>query len=156
MCCKSFWQKIVPFGLALTFGVVAAGFFINTEYQTAKQNFSSAKLTTTFSGQGTGNGSGTGAGISASSKIDSFQIISKPRADYTDAARQDQVQGVVNLRVSFLANGEIGGVTVVTGLPNGLTESAVEAAKNIKFRPAMRDGKPVSVVKLIQYAFTIY
>nr|MBJ6969875.1 energy transducer TonB [Vibrio cholerae] len=44
----------------------------------------------------------------------------------------------------------------LTTLPDGLTEEAVRAVQKIKFLPAMVDGQPVSVVKLLEYHFEIY
>lgn len=84
------------------------------------------------------------------------KIISKPRAIYTDIARQNKVQGKVILNVTFNKDGSIGDVKVVRGLPDGLSENAVEAAKKIRFEPQTRNGKPVTVAKNIEYNFTIY
>jgi len=86
----------------------------------------------------------------------SLMIVAKPRANYTDAARQSQTQGTVALRVIFLANGGIGSISPSNELPNGLTEQAIAAAKKIVFIPAKRNGKTFSVTKLVQYSFTIY
>ncbi|MBS1797400.1 MAG: TonB family protein [Acidobacteria bacterium] len=85
-----------------------------------------------------------------------LKILSKPRAGYTDQARLSMTQGKVVLRVTFLASGEIGGITTVSGLPNGLTEQAVAAARAIKFEPAKVGGKPVTVTKTIEYSFVIF
>jgi TonB family protein len=85
-----------------------------------------------------------------------LNIISRPRAVYTDEARAAQVNGTVTLRITFLADGTIGKVSPVSGLPNGLTNQAVEAAKRIRFQPAMKKGKPITVRKLVQYNFTLY
>jgi TonB family protein len=85
-----------------------------------------------------------------------LKIISKPRPGYTDAARLHAVQGEVKLRVTFLSNGTVGNVTVVQGLPDGLTELALLAAKRIVFEPAMVNGKPQSVTRQLEYSFYIY
>jgi TonB family protein len=85
-----------------------------------------------------------------------MKIVSKPRANYTDTARQNQVQGTVTLRVTFLANGQIGSISPVSGLPYGLTEQAIAAAKSIRFEPAKKDGVPIPKVKQIDYSFTLY
>ena len=84
------------------------------------------------------------------------KILSQPRASYTDAARQAGVQGKVVLRVTFQADGSIGAVSAVSGLPNGLTERAIAAARSIRFEPAKRNGVPYSVTRTIEYSFTIY
>ncbi len=85
-----------------------------------------------------------------------LKITSQPKPPYTDAARQAAIQGVVRLRVTFSSNGSIGGISPVSGLPNGLTEQAIAAARNIRFTPAMSDGVPQTVTKVIEYRFTIY
>lgn len=85
-----------------------------------------------------------------------MKIISKPRAPYTDRARQEGITGMVTLLLLFAANGEIPVIIVLEGLGGGLSEEAVKAARQIKFQPRIRDGKPVASVFSIQYGFTIY
>jgi len=89
-------------------------------------------------------------------EVQSLRIVVKPRPPYTDTARQAQVQGKTSMRVTFLANGGIGSVTPISLLPNGLTEQAVAAAHKIVFIPAKRNGKTFSVVKIVEYNFTLY
>lgn len=97
-----------------------------------------------------------------------LRIVSKPIARYTDAARKVQVQGTVKLRITFLANGGIGEIAIANTLPfgftmqdyvasiHGLTEQAVAAAKKIAFIPPKKDGKAFTVVKTVEYRFSIY
>lgn len=87
---------------------------------------------------------------------ESLVIAAKPRPGYTDEARRNNVQGVVVLRVTFNADGGIGSISPVTGLPSGLTEQAIAATKKMVFLPAKRKGISVSVTKQIQYGFSIY
>jgi protein TonB len=113
------------------------------------------------SGGGIGDGNGPGGGlpppparpVGVTQKV---RIISKPKAPYTDAARQNNVQGSVTLKIVFLASGQVGSVTAVTRLPYGLTENAIAAAKQIKFEPAKRDGVPYTTSMTFQYGFNIY
>lgn len=113
------------------------------------------------SGGGIGPGSGTGGREDddiprARGESSGIKIISKPRPGYTDAARQANVQGTVMLRVTFLASGQVGSVSVMKGLPNGLTEMAIAAAKRISFTPAKVNGVPQAVTRPIEYTFSIY
>lgn len=85
-----------------------------------------------------------------------IKIISKPRASYTNDAREKLVQGKVVLKVTFLANGEIGPITVISGLAGGLTEQAIAAARAIRFEPAKIGSKPVSMTKTVEYTFSIF
>lgn len=83
-------------------------------------------------------------------------VVLKERARYTEEARQSNIQGTVVLRVTFLANGAIGDVVPIRGLPSGLTEQAVRAARRIAFIPQMRDGNRITVTKMVEYSFSIY
>lgn len=109
------------------------------------------------SGEGVGNRSGSNPENQASPagqpELTPLMILDKPAAEMTEQARQNNVSGVVRLRVTFLASGQIGSVSVVRGLPHGLTESAVKAAKEIKFQPARRDSILIPQTKIIEYTF---
>lgn len=85
------------------------------------------------------------------------KILYKPEAAYPEPQNGTIcVTGTVTLRVTFLDSGKIGKINVVSGLPYGFSENAVEAAKKIKFKPAKKNGKTVSVSKTVTYSFTIY
>ena len=111
-------------------------------------------------GPGFSNGPGTaGTGTGASNNappagtLVDVKILSKPRAHQTKEACAAGIFGTVILRVTLLPTGEIGPISVVQGLANGLNEQAVAAAKLIKFEPATRDGKPVKSTKAVEYHF---
>lgn len=84
------------------------------------------------------------------------KILSKPRPSYTDSARMANAQGTIRVLVAFDGNGKIGHILITKRLGFGLDEQALRAARNIKFLPASQDGKPVSVVKTVEYTFSIY
>jgi TonB family protein len=83
-------------------------------------------------------------------------LLKKPEPGFTDWARANNTSGVVKLRLILSADGRVKHILVVKGLPDGLTERAVAAARGIKFIPAVKDGKPVSVVVTVEYNFNIY
>ena len=83
-------------------------------------------------------------------------VLRKPHPAYTDSARMKNVQGSLKLRVTFLANGQVGPIALVKALDKGLEDNAVEAAEKIKFLPAEINGKPVDVVRYLEYQFSIY
>ncbi|HEX8735407.1 MAG TPA: energy transducer TonB [Pyrinomonadaceae bacterium] len=85
-----------------------------------------------------------------------FFTLRNPRASYTDRGRENGVNGSVRLKVLFRADGQIGEITVLQKLPDGLTEQALNAARKIKFVPAEIDGKPVDITKAVEYTFTLY
>jgi TonB family protein len=83
-------------------------------------------------------------------------IVWKPEPSYTEQARRDQLTGTVFLQAIFAADGQVAGVKVIAGLPDGLTEKAVEAARNIRFFPAEKDGRLVSLELKLEYNFNLY
>jgi TonB family protein len=92
----------------------------------------------------------------AETNVTPLRILTKSRPNYTDKARQNGISGTVTLYVLFGANGKILNALPVKTLGYGLDEEAVKAARRITFEPKTENGKPVSVVKLVQYSFTIY
>ncbi len=84
------------------------------------------------------------------------RVLRKPEPSYTGEARNNQVTGTVVLRCIFAADGRVRNIYVIRGLPDGLTERAIEAARKIKFIPAMKDGKPVSMWMQLEYNFNLY
>jgi periplasmic protein TonB len=71
-------------------------------------------------------------------------LLNAPRPFYTEEARKNKVQGVVRVRVFVDASGDVRQVVVTRGLPDGLSEQAVRAAYQMRFRPAVKDGRQVS------------
>ncbi|MEK7829797.1 MAG: energy transducer TonB [Acidobacteriota bacterium] len=83
-------------------------------------------------------------------------ITFRPRAKYTELARLNKIQGSVVLSVIYGADGLLRDIRVQHGLPDGLTEEAIAAARQISFNPATREGRPVSVRGNIEYNFALY
>lgn len=84
------------------------------------------------------------------------RLAMKPEPVYTEAARQNEITGTVVLKVIFSSNGMVENLVVVSGLPFGLTEKAIAAAKAIKFIPAVKDGKFVSMWMQLEYNFNLF
>ena len=85
-----------------------------------------------------------------------LKILSRPSPRYTDEARANNITEKVSLKVTFLASGQIGSVTAFRALPYGLTDQAIAAARQIKFEPQREKGRAVSVIKTVEYNFTLY
>jgi TonB family protein len=83
------------------------------------------------------------------------KLISKVDPQYTDAAKDARIQGVVELSVVVRADGRTDRVRVRKGLDPGLDENAVKAAEQYKFEPATKDGEPVAVQALITVHFRL-
>ena len=96
------------------------------------------------------------SGISGKQVTRKPVVVSKPEPVYTDDARSAGLTGTVTLRVWFNRSGEVTNVRVVSGLPKGLTEQAIEAARHLTFIPGTKDGQFVSYSMDLQYNFNLY
>jgi hypothetical protein len=83
-----------------------------------------------------------------------LKILEKPKPELPRNHGTLDLQGTVVLSVQFLDFGEIGEINRIKELPGGLTERAVVAARKIKFEPEKKDGKPVTVVRQIEYVYS--
>jgi TonB family protein len=98
----------------------------------------------------------TGERVVSTKEADARAVITaKPKPSYTKEARRNGVQGFVTLKVLLSGDGKISRVRVVKGLPAGLTENAIRAACKIDFKPAMKDGQPVSQWVIAEYVFRL-
>lgn len=83
-------------------------------------------------------------------------VLRKPKPSYTDDARQKGIQGTIFVNIQFLANGDIGTITVDDRADRGLAKNVIEVARKIKFIPANAADKNVDVERTIYYSFSIY
>lgn len=83
------------------------------------------------------------------------EILSKPKPNYTQEARNLKLEGQVSIDVMFLSNGSIRILRVVHGLGHGLDEAAQQAALQVRFRPATRGGVPVDTNATIHITFQL-
>jgi TonB family protein len=84
------------------------------------------------------------------------KILYREKASYTQAARNEGIVGIVKLSVVFGEDGAIRDVKIIQGLPFGLSEQAITAAKKVKFEPAGKNGRPVSVRGSMEFTFNLY
>jgi TonB family protein len=110
-----------------------------------------------------GGGAGGGGGGTDYNKVFSgkdvntkARVLSKPEPQYTEDARKNQITGTVILRAVFTSSGQVTNISARSGLPFGLTERAIAAARQIKFVPATKDGHAVSMYIQLEYNFNLY
>jgi TonB family protein len=82
-------------------------------------------------------------------------VVSKPDPTYTIDARRNALAGKVVIRAVLAANGDVVDIRVLQGLPLGLSDSAMDAAKQIRFIPALKDGQYVSMTIELEYEFNL-
>lgn len=85
-----------------------------------------------------------------------IKITRKPEPSYTEKAKAASVNGSVTLRLLFTSDGKVKHVLALNDLGYGLTEKAVQAARQIRFEPAIKNGRTVSTFAQVNYAFSIY
>jgi TonB family protein len=143
----------------------ALGFAIPTSYLTTLLRY--RNLETTGSGLGPGTGQGTNAGSDPqpgrhqpapanAAPVDTRPVVQnsvQPR--YTEEARQNQTQGIVELRILIDEEGKVKQARVTRGLPDGLIEQAMAAAYQLRFKPATRNGQAVSFWQAIDVEFNL-
>ena len=110
---------------------------------------------------GVGGSDGNGAGVEqrpfrANEVEQRARLLAKPEPQYTEEARRNQITGTVMLRVVFSALGQVEQIRAVQSLPFGLTERAIAAARQIRFMPATKGGRSVSVYMQLEYNFNLY
>jgi TonB family protein len=84
-------------------------------------------------------------------------VTEEHKPSYTREAMQEKIEGSVWMLVVVGTKGDVTDVTVTTSLDTkyGLDEEAIKAVKRWKFKPGMKDGKPVPVRVTIQMTFTL-
>jgi len=116
-------------------------------------------------GLGSGNGNGYGPGSGGNTGGGLYRIgggvsapvpIFTPEAEFSDEARRAKYQGVCLISLIVNANGDPVNPRVVRPLGMGLDEKALEAVRKYKFKPAMKEGKPVPVMMSIEVNFRLY
>ena len=75
------------------------------------------------------------------------QVVKQVKAEYTNEAQQNRIEGKVVLSVVVRSDGAVGDVKVTESLDSiyGLDKNAVAAMKEWEFKPGMKEGKAVQV-----------
>jgi len=84
-------------------------------------------------------------------------VLHSVEAEFTEAAKRAKFSGVCVVSLIINAQGMPLNVHVVKSLTPSLDEKAIEAVKQYRFKPAMKDGKiPVPVMITIEVDFQLY
>ncbi len=106
---------------------------------------------------GEGEGSGGNGVYRIGGGITPPVLIHKEDPKYTDEAIKNRITGVVLLYGIVRKNGRVDSLKVIKGLGYGLDEEAIRTVQTKwKFKPALKDGKPVDCYITIEVDFTIY
>ena len=81
--------------------------------------------------------------------------IRRAEPEYTEEARNAKIEGSVLIKCVIDENGIPTDPIVERSLEKGLDEKAVEAVKKWRFKPGLKDGKPVPAHVSIQINFRL-
>ena len=116
----------------------------------------------TGSANGVAGGTGTDVGAAAPARpinLPENAVPPKPRADNLDPefpaeAKAAGKQGEVILKIVVTAEGRVGAVKVMRG-EEPFVAAALAAVKTWRFEPALVDGEPTSVFRILKIPFRI-
>jgi periplasmic protein TonB len=117
-------------------------------------------------GDGPGDGSGLGPGRGGNfgdnlygpgTDVATPRLVREVRPQYTADAMSARIQGTVRLECLVQSDGSVGSVRVLRSLDSafGLDREAMNAARQWRFVPATRRGRPVDVLVTIELTFTL-
>ncbi len=122
----------------------------------------------TGSGGGLGSGSGDGFGPGYGGNVGGGLyhigggvaapvLLHQVDPEFSDEARRAKYQGICLISIIVDTNGNPQNPRVIRPLGMGLDEKALEAVKQFRFKPAMKDGKtPVPVMITVEVNFRLY
>ena len=82
--------------------------------------------------------------------------IYKPEPPYTKEAKDAKLQGTVVLSIVIGVDGAVTDAKPIQPFDKGLTENAIQTVKTWKFKPAMKDGKPVACKVSVEISFKLF
>jgi protein TonB len=86
--------------------------------------------------------------------VQAANLIHQVNPVYPTIARQTRVQGVVVMEAVISKDGSVDRLRVISGHPF-LSQAAIDAVKQWKYRPTMLNGEPVDVITTITVTFTL-
>jgi protein TonB len=112
------------------------------------------------SGKGGGYGPGEGGGIGGGvyrigGGVSAPTLIYKIEPEYSEEARKAKHQGTVVLYIVVDDKGMPQNLKVIRPIGLGLDEKAIEAVTKWRFKPGLKDGRPVAVAATIEVNFRL-
>lgn len=81
------------------------------------------------------------------------EFLNRVKPEYTDEAERADITATVEALAVFRADGTVGEIQITRWAGFGLDEAAARAVRQLKFKPATRDGHPASVRATVRYNF---
>ena len=93
--------------------------------------------------------------VGPDSGVTSPEALSRVEPTYTEQGRDAHRQGVVVLYFEITSEGRPQNIQVLRSVGLGLDESAQESLRQWTYKPAMKDGKPVTVMLTVEVNFSV-
>jgi len=110
-------------------------------------------------GDGAGFGPGQDGGMSqvyvAGGGVSAPALTFQVDPEYSEEARKAKYSGVVVLSIEVDQSGHTRNLRVAKGVGLGLDEKAIEAVKQWRFKPGLKNGKPVIVRAQVEVNFRL-
>jgi periplasmic protein TonB len=107
-------------------------------------------------GVGPGEGGGFGGGVfRVGGGVTPPTVVQRVEPQYSEEARKARYQGTVVLEAIVRRDGTCDIIRVVRSLGFGLDENAMQALRQWRFRPGLRNGVPVDVSLNIEVNFNL-
>jgi protein TonB len=101
-------------------------------------------------------GSGTGTGAAGTPDRPPAQRSGPVTPLYPEAARRRGWHGLVIIKAMILRNGSVGETAVVQSTGHDLLDkAAIQAVRQRKYHPALKDGRPVDCYVMIKIRFEL-
>jgi TonB family protein len=112
------------------------------------------------SGHGPGVGPGSGGGFGGGAYkigggVSQPVLITKIEPEYSEEARKAKWQGTVQLEIVVDEHGMPKDLRIKRALGLGLDQKAMEAVAKWRFKPGVKDGKPVPVIATVEVNFRL-
>jgi TonB family protein len=104
---------------------------------------------------GLGNGGGHNVFRAGMHGVTMPILVLKTEPEYSDEARRVKRSGTVTLKIVVDAKGLPSSILVMQPLGFGLDESAVDAVRHWRFKPGLKDGRPVPVEAVVEVSFRL-
>jgi TonB family protein len=93
-------------------------------------------------------------GCRSTEGVTSASVISQVPPIYPAKARKKHIEGQVLLQARIGVDGVVQDLNVISGNPE-LTQAAIDAVRQWRYRPTLKDGTPVEVTTKITVTFTM-
>ena len=101
-------------------------------------------------------GGGVGGGVfHVGGGVTPPRVLERVEPQYSQEARKARYQGTVVLEVIVRKDGTVDIMRIVRSLGFGLDENAIQALKQWRFKPGMRNGVPVDVALNVEVNFNL-